>query len=49
MSILLGMIISIGLGLILFSPILPIAQWTNILGKILLPLRYRQGIHNADK
>ncbi len=48
-SILLGLVIPIGMSLILFSPILPIAQWTSTLRKTLWPFRFKQGMPNADK
>ena len=48
-SILLGIVIAIGMGLILFSPILPIQQWVNTMTKIFFIFRFKQGVNNASK
>lgn len=48
-SILLGIVIPFGIGLIILSPILPVQNWANTMSKLFYMLRYKQGVNNADK
>lgn len=49
LSILLGIVIPCGIGLIILSPILPVQRWANSMNRFFFMFRYKQGINNADK
>jgi len=48
-SILLGIVIPLGIGLIILSPILPVQRWANTMSRFFFMFRYKQGVNNADK
>lgn len=48
-SILLGIVIPFGIGLIILSPILPVQRWANTMSRFFFMFRYKHGINNADK
>lgn len=48
-SILLGIVIPLGIGLIILSPILPVQRWGNAMSRFFFMFRYKQGVNNADK
>ena len=48
-SILLGIVIPLGIGLIILSPILPVQRWANAMNRFFFMFRYKQGVNNADK